>query len=207
MYEDEAIVVIDKPAEFLSVPGKNIQDSVLHRLREMYPNATGPLLVHRLDMSTSGLLVAAKTEEAHTFIQRQFINRTVGKRYSAVLSGIPKEKEGIIDLPLRVDLDNRPFQLVCYEHGKSAKTHFVVQDTFQGTALIHFYPLTGRTHQLRVHAAHSDGLQAPIIGDDLYGVRADRLYLHASRLDFVHPITKRKFSIASLPDFEKNFGK
>lgn len=205
LYEDEAIVIVDKPAEFLSVPGKNIQDSVLHRLKEKYPLATGPLLVHRLDMSTSGILLAAKTEEAHAFIQRQFIQRKVGKRYSATLSGIPREAEGIIELPLRVDLDNRPFQLVCYENGKSARTHFVVQQSKNGKTLIHFYPLTGRTHQLRVHAAHVDGLHAPIIGDDLYGNRADRLYLHASRLDFIHPLTKRKFSISSIPDFEKNF--
>lgn len=206
VYEDDSIIIIDKPAEFLSVPGKNIQDSVLYRLQQLYPEASGPILVHRLDMSTSGLLVAAKTEEAHAFIQRQFIQRKVGKRYSAILSGIPKEAEGTIELPLRVDLDNRPFQMVCFEHGKAARTQFVVQATHEGKALVHFYPLTGRTHQLRVHAAHSSGLNTPIVGDDLYGKRSDRLYLHASRLHFIHPSTKKKFTIKSIPDFEKNFG-
>lgn len=195
VYEDEDIIIVNKPAEFLSVPGKNIDDSVYSRIKVKYPEATGPLLVHRLDMSTSGILLVAKNETAHRFLQRQFIKRTVKKRYVALLDGIVKEDHGKIELPLRVDLDNRPFQLVCYEHGKPALTHFEVLERRNNETLIHFYPSTGRTHQLRVHAAHQSGLNAPIKGDDLYGRKGERLHLHAEFLAFVHPSTRRKFKI------------
>ena len=188
-WEDDYIVVIDKPDEFLSVPGKNISDSVATRLRYLFPRATGPLVVHRLDMSTSGLLLAAKTEEVYKSLQRQFLRREVKKRYVALLDGELKEDEGMINLPLRVDLEDRPRQMVCYQHGKPAVTRFEVVERKDGKTRIHFYPITGRTHQLRMHAAHPQGLNMPIIGDDLYGTRAERLYLHAEYLEFRHPIT------------------
>jgi tRNA pseudouridine32 synthase/23S rRNA pseudouridine746 synthase len=188
-WEDDYIVVIDKPDEFLSVPGKNISDSVATRLRFLFPRATGPLVVHRLDMSTSGLLLAAKTEEVYKTLQRQFLKREVKKRYVALLEGELKVNEGIINLPLRVNLEDRPRQMVCYEHGKPAVTRFEVLEIKDGKTRIHFYPITGRTHQLRVHAAHPKGLNMPIVGDDLYGSRSERLFLHAEYLEFRHPIT------------------
>lgn len=201
VYEDEWIVVVNKPAEFLSVPGKSIDDSVLTRLQKMYPTATGPILVHRIDMSTSGILLAAKTKEAHLFLQEQFINRKVSKRYVALLNGELTESKGEIDLPLRVDLDNRPQQLVCFEHGKTAKTRWKTLERKDGKTKVYFYPITGRTHQLRVHAAHQLGLNTPIVGDDLYGEKGDRLYLHAEFLKFVHPATKETMIVKAKCEF------
>lgn len=191
LYEDEAIIVVNKPAEFLSVPGKNISDSVYTRVKAMRPEAQGPLIVHRLDMSTSGCLVLTKTEQAYRFLQRQFVKRRVQKRYVALLEGTVSENEGLIELPLRVDLEDRPRQLVCYEHGSPAKTHFKVVERRENRTLVHFFPITGRTHQLRVHSAHQLGLGAPIVGDDLYGTIDSRLHLHAEFLEFQHPVTKR----------------
>ncbi len=190
VYDDDAIVIVNKPAEFLSVPGVNISDSVYTRIQAIYPSATGPLIVHRLDMSTSGLLLIAKNKQVHKFLQRQFIKRTIKKRYTALLDGIIEGKEGLIELPLRLDVDNRPTQLVDFVHGKPAITRYHVIERKDGKTLVHFYPLTGRTHQLRVHAAHPLGLNAPIVGDDLYGKRAARLYLHATELEFVHPVSR-----------------
>lgn len=189
IYEDDSLVVVDKPAELLSVPGIQIQDSVYTRLKTTWGNIE-PLIIHRLDMATSGLLVVAKTKEAHKHIQRQFLKRTVIKRYTALLSGLVKQDEGEIRLPLRGDLDNRPRQLVCDTHGKKAVTVWKVVGRQTTTTRIHFWPLTGRTHQLRMHAAHEQGLNAPIVGDDLYGTGADRLHLHAAYLEFVHPKTR-----------------
>lgn len=189
IWEDDYMVIVNKPAEFLSVPGKRIDDSVLTRLRERYPEATGPLVVHRLDMSTSGLLVAAKSLEVYKALQSQFIGREVKKRYVAMLEGIVEEDEGWIDLPLRVDLEDRPRQMVCYTYGKPAKTKWEVKERKDGFTKVYFYPHTGRTHQLRVHAAHAMGLNHPIVGDDLYGKRSTRLHLHAERIEFRHPIT------------------
>ncbi|PSR15242.1 MAG: RNA pseudouridine synthase [Bacteroidetes bacterium] len=190
LYEDDLVVVINKPAEFLSVPGRNVQDSVQLRVKAKYPDATGPLVVHRLDMSTSGLMLLAKTQEAYKILQSQFIRRTIQKRYVALLEGGVVGDQGTIDLPLRVDLDDRPRQLVCYEHGKKAHTEWQVVERAHGQTRIHFFPHTGRTHQLRVHAAHPLGLNTPIIGDDLYGNKHDRLCLHAESLTFRHPATK-----------------
>ncbi|MDX2360922.1 MAG: pseudouridine synthase [Crocinitomicaceae bacterium] len=195
VFEDDHLVVVNKPEEFLSVPGKTISDSVYSRMKERYPDATGPLIVHRLDMSTSGLLLIAKTKEANKALQSQFIERTVKKRYTALLEGIVKTDTGMIDLPLRLDIDDRPRQLVCYDHGKPAKTKWKVVERKEGKTRIHFYPITGRTHQLRVHAAHQDGLNAPIIGDDLYGSKSSRLYLHAESISFQHPVTKKPMTI------------
>lgn len=195
VFEDDYLVIVNKPAEFLSVPGKNITDSVYTRMKEKYPEATGPLIVHRLDMSTSGILVLAKDKQVHMHLQKQFIKRNVQKRYVALLDGIVVKDSGIIDLPLRVDLDDRPRQLVCYEHGKRAVTKWEVVERRNSQTLIYFYPITGRTHQLRVHAAHMLGLNAPIVGDDLYGSKENRLHLHAQFLQFTHPITKEAVKI------------
>ena len=194
LFEDDYIIVVNKPAEFLSVPGIHVQDSVQSRIQTMYPHIDSPLIIHRLDMSTSGILVLAKTKDAHQFIQEQFINHTIIKRYSALLDGIVNNLEGIIDLPLRVDLDDRPRQVVCYEYGKPAKTKYKVINIENNKTRIHFFPLTGRTHQLRVHSAHNLGLNAPIVGDDLYGTKKDRLHLHAGYIKFIHPATKQIIS-------------
>lgn len=201
VFDDEYLAVIDKPHEFLSVPGKNVSDSVYQRVKDLYPNATGPLIVHRLDMSTSGLMLIAKSEEVYKNLQSQFIKRTVQKRYVALLDGIVTKEEGYIDLPLRVDLDNRPNQLVCYVHGKSARTKFQVISRKNNQTRIHFYPITGRTHQLRMHASHNLGLNCPIIGDDLYGTKSNRLHLHAEQLTFVHPILKKEMTFTIEADF------
>ena len=201
VFEDDYLAVFHKPHEFLSVPGKNVSDSVYQRVKELYPNATGPLIVHRLDMSTSGLMLIAKSEEIYKSLQRQFIKRTVQKRYVAILDGIVSQNEGYIDLPLRVDLDNRPNQLVCYEHGKSARTKFEVISRENNKTRIYFFPITGRTHQLRVHASHKLGLNCPIIGDDLYGTKANRLHLHAEEITFEHPINKERITILKEAEF------
>ncbi|MEN9972188.1 MAG: hypothetical protein RIS20_535 [Bacteroidota bacterium] len=195
IYEDDYLLVVNKPAEFLSVPGKTIDDSVQSRIHHKYPSATGPLLVHRLDMSTSGIILIAKKKDIHESLQKQFLKRSVEKRYMALLQGYVKSTQGEIDLPLRVDLDDRPRQLVCYAHGKHALTKYEVLERTKGHTRVYFYPHTGRTHQLRVHAAHVSGLNAPIIGDDLYGQKSDRLYLHAEYLSFWHPITKERMEI------------
>ncbi|RBA28597.1 RluA family pseudouridine synthase [Flavobacterium tibetense] len=201
VYEDEILLVINKPAEFLSVPGKIISDSVYQRIKELYPNATGPLIVHRLDMSTSGLMLIAKDEATYVKLQSQFIKRTIKKRYVALLDGILEENEGFIDLPLRVDLDDRPRQLFCYKHGKSAQTKWKKIEVRNNQTLVYFYPITGRTHQLRVHASHELGLKTPIVGDDLYGKKANRLHLHAENLTFEHPETREQITISVAPTF------
>lgn len=201
IYEDDVLVVVNKPGEFLSVPGKEIKDSVYTRIKEKYPTATGPLIVHRLDMSTSGILVLTKTKEANKILQSQFIQRTVKKSYVALLEGILSENSGKINLPIRLDLDDRPKQLVDYENGKKAETDWEIIQREKDKTRVHFYPITGRTHQLRVHAAHKDGLNAPIVGDDLYGKKATRLCLHAEFIEFVHPSTNEKMSFTIAPDF------
>ena len=189
IYEDDSFVVVNKPADLLSVPGIAVQDSVYTRLRAQW-GGVEPLIIHRLDMATSGLLVVAKTKETHKDIQRQFLKRTVIKRYTALLSGLVAQEGGEINLPLRGDLDDRPRQMVCYEFGKKAITQWKVVQRNETTTKVHFWPLTGRTHQLRMHAAHELGLNTPIVGDDLYGTAAERLHLHAAYLEFVHPVTK-----------------
>ncbi|WP_413495676.1 pseudouridine synthase [Shewanella baltica] len=208
LYQDDAMAIVNKPAEFLSVPGKEIEDSVYSRMRQTFPHTTGPLIVHRLDMSTSGLMVIALTKEAHKQLQKQFIQRTVTKRYVALLAGIPavmanKQATGHISLPLRGDLDDRPRQLVCHEFGKAAETHWELSqlDEMARTARVYLYPKTGRTHQLRVHCAHSEGLNTPIVGDDLYGTRANRLHLHADLLMLQHPVTRERMRFQVDPDF------
>ena len=189
MYEDEWLSVVNKPAGMLSVPGKSDIDSVYGRVRRMYPEATGPMVVHRLDMATSGLILIAKTKEVHQNLQAQFKNRTVCKRYVAWLDGIVEKKEGHIELPLRPDPEDRPRQVFDAVHGKPAVTDYTVLHYDSGRTFISFIPKTGRTHQLRVHSAHPLGLNAPIVGDELYGRKADRLYLHAEYLGFIHPVS------------------
>lgn len=201
VYEDEAMVVINKPAGFLSVPGKHIEDSVYSRMLQQYPNATGPLIVHRLDMSTSGLMVIALTKQVHKKLQQQFIKRTVKKRYIALLEGVLAEDSGFIDLPLRVDLDDRPRQLVCYDYGRAAQTQWHVVERYPKQTKVYFYPITGRTHQLRVHSAHVKGLNMPIVGDDLYGRLANRLHLHAESLEIAHPMTAQRMSFQVNAEF------
>ena len=199
VYEDDCLLLVHKPAGMLSVPGKTGQASVLSILQERYPDATGPLLVHRLDMATSGLLLAAKDKDTHALLQKQFESRSVKKRYIALLDGIPDmEAKGFIRLPLRPDFDNRPLQLVDYEWGKPAVTRYEILGTSpHHHTRVAYYPETGRTHQLRVHSAHPEGMNCPIVGDPLYGVPADRLYLHAESLQFVHPSTNRRMRIVA----------
>ena len=264
VFEDEWLLVINKPAGMLSVPGKaEDRDSVYHRLKKKYPEATGPMIVHRLDMATSGLLLVAKTKEVHRDLQAQFANRSIKKRYVAVLDGviIKTEKEtkpiaekailiaketvstkktakaertgntGRIELPLCLNPLDRPRQMVSSEHGKEAITEYQIiseseritsesENTFNESNRIDesersinesrkytrivFYPLTGRTHQLRVHAAHPEGLGCPILGDELYGKKADRLYLHAEYIEFRHPIYGDILCIQKEADFHKN---
>ncbi|MNK97722.1 Ribosomal large subunit pseudouridine synthase A [compost metagenome] len=200
IYEDESLVIINKPEEFLSVPGIHVQDSVYTRMLQKYPDA-GPLIVHRLDMSTSGILVLAKNKEAHKIIQSQFINHTIVKQYIALLDGVITEESGMISLPIRVDLDDRPRQLVCYEYGKKAVTKWEKIGVVAGKTKVRFFPLTGRTHQLRVHAAHPDGLNCPILGDDLYGQKANRLHLHAAYIALNHPVTNERVHFSVEPNF------
>ena len=263
VFEDEWLLVVNKPAGMLSVPGKaEDRDSVYHRLKKKYPEATGPMIVHRLDMATSGLLLVAKTKEVHQDLQAQFANRSIKKRYVAVLDGaiIKTEKEtkpitekailiaketvstkktakaertgntGRIELPLCLNPLDRPRQMVSSEHGKEAITEYQIiseseritsesENTFNESNRIDeseksinesrkytriiFYPLTGRTHQLRVHAAHPEGLGCPILGDELYGKKADRLYLHAEYIEFRHPIYGDILCIQKEADFHK----
>lgn len=201
VYEDDDIVVVDKPAGLLSTPGISEHYSVYTIMRQRYPDADSPLSVHRLDQPTSGLLIVAKTKEVHLMLQKQFMNHEVKKRYVALLekpiSQQPSAK-GTIDLPLLVDPLNRPYQIVDRENGKVAITHYECL----GQRRIALYPQTGRTHQLRVHCAHAEGLGNPILGDDLYGrTAADRLYLHAEAIDFVHPTTGQHMHLEAKAPF------
>lgn len=198
IYEDNHLIAVNKPEDFLSVPGKLIQDSVQERIKMSQSNS---LIVHRLDMSTSGIILVAKNQEVYKKLQSQFIKRQVKKRYVALLNGLVKNNSGTINLPLRVDLHNRPFQIVCYEYGKPAQTNYEVIWRKNGKTLVHFYPITGRTHQLRVHASHHLGLNCPIVGDDLYGTKANRLHLHAEQITFTHPISKEIVILTSKIDF------
>ena len=199
LYEDEWVVATEKPSGMLSVPGKNDLDSVQQRLKQMYPDATGPLVVHRLDMATSGILLAAKDKDVHAKLQLQFETRSISKEYTAILDGVPKEKCGIVDLPICLNPLDRPRQMVDFENGKLAVTEYNVVSVYAGHARIVFKPQTGRTHQLRVHSAHKLGLESPISGDELYGNpdSAPRLCLHASKLVFRHPVSDKEIEIVS----------
>jgi tRNA pseudouridine32 synthase/23S rRNA pseudouridine746 synthase len=200
VYEDDHLLVVNKPSGLRSVPGVDVMDSVYSRLKASLLNIE-PLIVHRLDMDTSGLLVLAKTPDAHRHLQRQFLRRTVSKRYSALLSRCIEAKDGTITLPLCADPFNRPRQLVSFESGKKSITRWKLIEPAGPFTRVHFWPLTGRTHQLRMHAAHELGLNAPIVGDDLYGTAATRLCLHAAELQFVHPVTKAVMSFEAAEEF------
>lgn len=214
LYEDREIAVIHKPEGLLSVPGKDAaQPSVYALMRRKYPEATGPLIVHRLDMATSGVLLIAKTEFAYHRLQKAFLNHQIQKKYVAIISekevlekDIPRKdipERGIISLPLQPDYLNRPRQIVNHEQGKEAITEYEILERIDGSHLrIALYPKTGRTHQLRVHCAHQEGLNAPILGDPLYSnEKAARLHLHAEEITFEHPLTGKKITIKRKADF------
>lgn len=209
LYEDCELTVIHKPAGLLSVPGKDAaQPSVYALMRRKYPEATGPLIVHRLDMATSGLMIIAKTEFAYHRLQKEFLNHRVQKKYIAIISekeisGKDIPEKGIISLPLMPDYLDRPRQIVDHELGKEAITEYEVLEPVDDSHLrIALYPKTGRTHQLRVHCAHQEGLNAPILGDPLYGnEKAARLHLHAEEITFEHPLTGKKITITRKADF------
>lgn len=201
MWEDDRIVVVDKPVGLLSVPGRSgrLRDSVLTRLHARYPDASGPLLVHRLDLDTSGLLLAAKDQPTHGRLQEMFAKRLVDKRYVAVLDGVVAGDRGTIELALRVDLDDRPRQIYDPIHGKQAITDWQVLDRTSTRTRVALHPRTGRTHQLRVHAAHPRGLGAAIVGDRLYARDAreePRLLLHAEAIAFTHPHTGERIDLS-----------
>lgn len=204
LYEDREIAVIHKPEGLLSVPGKDAaQPSVYALMRSKYPEATGPLIVHRLDMSTSGVMMIAKTEFAYHRLQKAFLNHQIQKKYVAIISGKVIPEKGIISLPLMPDYLDRPRQIVDHELGKEAITEYEVLEPVDDSHLrIALYPKTGRTHQLRVHCAHQEGLNAPILGDPLYGnEKAARLHLHAEEITFEHPLTGKKKTITRKADF------
>ena len=224
LFEDSHLLVLNKPAGMLSVPGKTGEESVESMMREYLHDDVNPIIVHRLDMDTSGLMVVAKTKWTYTELQKQFLGHQVEKTYVALLEHMPEGKplKGTISLPLRPDIYDRPRQLVDWENGKEAITEYWIsrkdegggrkeitseiqdtKDSVQNTCTqytspssflpppssirIILRPHTGRTHQLRIHCAHQEGLGVPIVGDALYGHRADRLYLHAETLSFIHP--------------------
>ena len=204
LYEDREIAVIHKPEGLLSVPGKDAAQPSVHALmRSKYPEATGPLIVHRLDMSTSGVMMIAKTEFAYHRLQKVFLNHQIQKKYVAIISGKVIPEKGIISLPLMPDYLDRPRQIVDHELGKEAITEYEVLEPVDDSHLrIALYPKTGRTHQLRVHCAHQEGLKAPILGDPLYGnEKAARLHLHAEEITFEHPLTGKKMTITRKADF------
>ena len=191
VYEDEALAVLNKPAGMLSVPGRRERYSVVVWAQRKWE---GAILVHRLDMMTSGLILVAKTEEAYHHLQQQFEAHTVKKKYLALVEGVPEKEHGVIDLPLSSDPINRPRQVVDLEHGKRAITEYrVLQTSDDGSSLLALWPHTGRTHQLRMHCAHPEGLNCPIVGDVLYGHSSDiGLCLQANAITFTHPVTGKK---------------
>lgn len=201
VYNDQWLTVLNKPSGMLTVPGKLLEDSLLTRYQEAHPEAAGPIVVHRLDQETSGLVVFAKDKATHKALQQQFENHTIRKRYIALLDGIVPHDEGTIDLPIRPDVDDRPRQRVDYEFGKPAVTRYRVIERKDGLTRIALEPLTGRTHQLRVHCSHPQGLNCPIVGDRLYGTAACRLMLHAESITFRHPATGEKITLKSEEDF------
>lgn len=201
VYEDQWLLIINKPAGMLSVPGKERQTSIYDLAREAYPEAEGPMIVHRLDMATSGLLIIAKDKKTHQHLQAQFKNRSIRKKYIALLDGIVPEDEGTIELSLCPNPLDRPRQMVDTQYGKPAITYYQVLERTDKYTRIALYPHTGRTHQLRVHAAHPSGLHCSIIGDELYGKKDKRLYLHAESIEFTHPVNGQSMCITEKADF------
>ena len=198
IYEDDAIAAVYKPSGMLSVPGKADDYSVATWARERWAES---MLPHRLDLLTSGIMLVAKTAEAYHHLQDQFAARTIKKKYVAVVEGKITTEHGIIDIPLSSDPLNRPRQIVDHEHGKRAITeyrvlsHHLSPSTHHPVTLLALYPHTGRTHQLRMHCAHQEGLGCPIVGDELYGHKSDRLYLQAESIAFVHPTTGKRMQL------------
>ena len=201
VYDDQWLTVLNKPSGMLTVPGKLLEDSLLTRYQDAHPEAHGPMVVHRLDQETSGLVIFAKDKATHKALQQQFENHTIKKCYIALLEGIVPQDEGVIDLPLRPDVDDRPRQRVDAEWGKPAVTRYHVLERYDGVTRVALEPLTGRTHQLRVHASHPMGLNCPIMGDRLYGKAGRRLMLHAQTITFVHPATNKTMTLDSPADF------
>lgn len=206
IHTTDRYVVIDKPAGLLSVPGKGPanQDCASSRVRKAFPHATGPIVVHRLDMDTSGLLVLALDADAQRDLSAQFRARTVEKRYIALVAGIMPAESGVIDLPMRPDITNRPYQIIDHVLGKPASTSWRVLALETDRTRVELVPVTGRTHQLRVHCA---AIGHPILGDVLYGPQpetahaAPRLCLHASYLAFTDPATGRRVEYTSPAPF------
>lgn len=205
LHEDSDFVVVEKPGGLLSVPGRGLvnQDCVVGRIRTMFPACIEQPSVHRLDMFTSGLMVLALTREAHSHLSRQFQERVVQKRYIALLDGIIDGESGEVTLSFRLDPENRPYQIYDPERGKSGTTFWKKLCLQSGKTRIEFTPLTGRTHQIRLHAAHALGLGYPITGDRLYGrgQEGERMLLHASFLSFLHPSTDKRISFSSAAPF------
>ncbi|WP_163931550.1 RluA family pseudouridine synthase [Paraferrimonas sp. SM1919] len=201
IYEDDHLVVVNKPAGLLSVPGKHIKDSVFNRVLAKFPNAEGAVLLHRLDMATSGIMILALTKSAHLHLQKQFLDRTIKKSYLAIVEGQVPTKSGEVNLPLRGDPDDRPRQLVCFDYGKPARSLYRVIEYQQQNTKLWLEPYTGRTHQLRMHCAHKLGLNTPIKGDSLYGLKSDRLYLHAHTLTITHPDSKQRITFEAKCEF------
>lgn len=205
VHEDPEFVVVNKISGMLSVPGRGPGkiDSVATRVRQMFPGCIDQPSVHRLDMDTSGLLVLARTTQAHRLLSKQFQDRQTRKRYIALLDGILHGERGTIELPFRLDIDNRPIQIYDEVHGKMGTTHWEKIAIEGHHTRVAFIPVTGRTHQLRLHAAHHKGLGLPIVGDPFYGsgTGPGQLKLHASQLTFLHPGTDQELTFRSNPIF------
>jgi tRNA pseudouridine32 synthase / 23S rRNA pseudouridine746 synthase len=205
VHTDPSFVVIDKPGGLLSVPGRGPenQDCVVSRIKSVFTECIEQPAVHRLDMFTSGLMVLALIRESHRSLSRQFEQRIVKKRYIALLDGIIEKKSGQITLSFRLDPENRPYQMYDPEHGKAGTTLWKKLGIVSGKTRIECIPLTGRTHQIRLHAAHALGLGCPIVGDRLYGSgqEGDRMLLHASFLSFLHPCTGKRIEFNSPAPF------
>jgi tRNA pseudouridine32 synthase/23S rRNA pseudouridine746 synthase len=205
IYEKPEFVVVNKPSGLLAVPGKGEanKDCVVSRIRALYPDCIDQPAVHRLDMDTSGLMVLALTADAHRELSRQFEHREAEKCYIALLDGELSDDQGTIELPFRLDVDNRPLQIHDPVHGKTGITHWRKLAVENGKTRVEFFPITGRTHQLRVHAASEHGLGIPILGDRLYGsgTAPGQLKLHASYLSVKHPRTDEKLEFRSPPPF------
>lgn len=200
IYQDEHIVAVNKPQALLSVPGlgPDKQDCMISRLLEIIPEAK---VVHRLDCYTSGLMLFAIGIEMQRALNRIFHDRKIEKQYIAVVEQWFDEEAGIIKFPMRCDIDNRPHQIVDYEHGKSAITRWHVLQRDIGSVRLLLKPVTGRTHQLRVHCA---AMGHPIIGDGLYGndkVEQPRMLLHADNLEFEHPVTNQAMHLMAECEF------
>lgn len=205
IHVDPAFVVVNKASGMLSVPGRGPEklDSVATRVRAMFPGCIDQPSVHRLDMDTSGLLVVARTAEAHSLLSRQFRDRRTRKRYVALLDGILEGERGTIELPFRLDVENRPIQIYDEVYGKMGTTHWEKLAVEGRLTRVSFIPVTGRTHQLRLHAAHEKGLGLPIVGDPFYGrgTGPGQLKLHAAELTFFHPDTGEELTFRSEPGF------